>query len=226
MIEKICEALFSMQDIAYRDFHAALMPTVQKERIIGIRVPRLRAYAKRLAKTDSAAIFLAELPHFYYEENNLHAFLIEELGDYQETVCALDAFLPYVDNWATCDMLRPKIFRSHTDALYPKVREWISSEHPYTVRYGVGMLCSYYLGDAFSPDHLALAATIKSDEYYVQMMVAWYFATALAQQREAAWPYFKERKLEATTHRMAVRKAIESKRIDDETKRALRALLR
>lgn len=222
--EKIRADLFKMQDISYRDFHARLMPTISKARIIGVRVPLLRAYAKKLVGTESASLFLIDTPHFYYEENNLHAFLIERIGTYQETVDALDCFLPYVDNWATCDGMRPKVLARHLPEFYPKVREWIASTHAYTVRYGVGMLCSYYLGDGFSPDHLALASSIGSEEYYVKMMVAWYFATALALQREAALPYFTERKLDPLTHRMAMRKAMESLRIDSVTKQLLKSL--
>ena len=224
MRDKIRAELLAMQDLSYRDFHARLMPMVLKERIIGVRVPLLRAYAKRLAGTESAALFLRDLPHFYYEENNLHAFLIERIGKYEETLDALDRFLPYVDNWATCDGMRPKVLARHLPEFYPKVREWISSSHAYTVRYGVGMLCSYYLGDGFSTDHLALASSIGSEEYYVKMMVAWYFATALALQREAALPYFTERKLDPLTHRMAMRKAMESLRIDSVTKQLLKSL--
>lgn len=220
--ESIREDLFAMQDQAYRDFHARLMPTVSYERIIGIRVPRLRAYAKKIANTESATLFLYDLPHFYYEENNLHAFLIERIGSYEDTVAALDRFLPYIDNWATCDGMRPKVFARHLTDLYPTVRKWIASERPYTVRYGVGMLCSYYLGDAFSPEHLALAASIESEEYYVKMMVAWYFATALARQYDAALPYVTQKCLDPMTHRMTVRKAIESRKIGEETKKMLR----
>lgn len=218
------EALFALKDPSYRDFQCKLMPTVPSETVIGVRTPALRAFAQQFACMPEARAFLEDLPHTYYEENNLHAFLIERIGGLDDTLSALDRFLPYVDNWATCDMMRPKIFQKHPEALLKKIHEWLASGHTYTVRFAIGMLLSYYLDVYFRPEHLALAADIQSDEYYVNMMVAWYFATALAKQYDAALPYFEARRLAPWTHNKAIQKAIESFRVLDEHKVCLRAL--
>ncbi|MGI6695658.1 MAG: DNA alkylation repair protein [Christensenellales bacterium] len=223
----IQERLFALQDLAYRDFQAKLMPTVDKARVIGVRTPALRQYARELAGTPEAAAFLAKLPHDYYEENNLHGFLIERIKGYEETVAALDAFLPHVDNWATCDLMRPRAFKKRPAALYPaQIDSWLASPHPYTVRFGLGMLLWLYLDEGFEPEMLARAAGIRSDEYYVNMMVAWYFATALAKQPEAALPYLKNHRLPRWTHNKAIQKAVESRRISAERKTYLKALRR
>lgn len=219
----IREYLFSQRDEKYADFTASLIPTTDRKSIIGVRTPILRKYAKGLSREEAEA-FMRSLPHKYYEENNLHAFLICGMRDYDTAIAEVEHFLPCVDNWATCDSMRPKIFKSHTDALYGRVLEWAKSDRVYTVRYAVGMLCSYYLDDAFLPAQLALAAEIESDEYYINMMVAWYFATALAKQREAALPYFAEEKLREPVLSMARRKACESFRVPDDDKALLRRL--
>ena len=166
------------------------------------------------------------LLHDYYEENNLHAFLIEGIRDYEECIRALDAFLPYVDNWATCDMMAPKIFKKHLAKLEPKIEEWMASEHVYTVRYGIGMLMRYYLDEEFETEYLEKVAAVESEEYYVKMMAAWYFATALAKQYEKTLPFLTEGRLEKWTHNKAVQKAVESNRITAEQKKYLRTLKR
>lgn len=218
------KTLFSMQDLSYRDFHSKLMPTIEKEKIIGIRTPMLRKFAKEFAKTEECEIFLRDLPHTYYEENNLHGFLLEMEKDYDRLVDRLDIFLPYVDNWATCDMIRPKILKKHLKEFLPKVQEWLDSDKVYTIRYGIGMLLSFYLDEEFHPEYLEWVAQIRSDEYYVNMMIAWYFATALAKQYETTLPYIVEKRLDVWTHNKAIQKAIESYRVTEEQKAYLRTL--
>lgn len=218
------KTLFSMQDLSYRDFHAKLMPTIEKEKIIGIRTPQLRKFAKEFAKTEEREAFMNDLPHQYYEENNLHGFLLEMEKDYDKLVEKIDAFLPYVDNWATCDMMRPKILKKHLKEFLPKVQEWLSSDKVYTIRYGIGMLLSFYLDEEFLPEYLECVAQIRSKEYYVNMMIAWYFATALAKQYETTLPYIEEKRLDVWTHNKAIQKAIESYRITTEQKEYLRKL--
>lgn len=220
---EIQKQLFALQDLTYRDFHAKLIPTIDRQFIIGVRTPALRRLAKSLVGTKEAALFLQALPHTYYEENNLHAFLIEQIKDPPALFAALDAFLPFVDNWATCDSLRPPLFKKHPAALLPHVEGWLSSGDVYTVRYGIGMLLSYYLDEQFDPLYLERVAAIRSEEYYIRMMVAWYFATALAKQYEAALPFITARRLEPWTHNKSIQKAIESYRITPEQKAYLRA---
>lgn len=224
VIESVQRRLFELQDLEYRDFHAKLMPTVDKERIIGIRTPVLRRFAKEYGKSEDAGEFMKVLPHDYYEENNLHGFLIEGIKDYEQCIRALDAFLPYVDNWATCDMMAPKVFKKHLPELERKIDEWTASEHTYTIRYGIGMLMRFYLDDEFQMKYPEKAASVESEDYYVKMMTAWYFATALAKQYDAVLPFIEERRLEKWTHNKAVQKAVESNRITDEQKKYLRTL--
>lgn len=224
-IEKTVQArLFEMQDLKYRDFHSKLMPTVDKEKIIGVRVPELRKFAKEFAKTEEAKDFLKILPHKYYEENNIHAFLIEQIKDFDECVSALDDFLLYVDNWATCDMMTPKVFKKNTDKLLPKINEWLISDYAYEVRFAIGMLMKLYLDENFDEKYLKLVAGVKSDEYYINMMIAWYFATALAKQWEKALPYIENKSLDNWTHNKAIEKAVESYRITKEQKEYLKTL--
>lgn len=224
-IEKTVQsALFSMQDKGYQSFQCQLMPTVDRETVIGVRTPLLRAYAKKLAPTATGQAFLEILPHTYYEENNLHAFLIEQIGDFEKTVFEVDRFLPYINNWATCDSLSPKVFRTNREALLPHLYRWMSSEHPYTVRFGIAGLMRYFLTEAFSDAYPRDVARIQSEEYYVNMMIAWYFATALAFQYERVLPYVKERRLSPWIHAKAVQKAIESRRLTQGQKDELRLL--
>ena len=222
--ECIRAELFRLQDEQYRAFQSALMPTVPKEKVIGVRVPALRKLAKRLAGTPRAEAFLQELPHFYYEENNLHAFLVEAIRDYSEALRATEKFLPYIDNWATCDCFCPKVFAKHKKELLVPIRRWLDSGDAYTVRYGMEMLMRYYLDDAFRPEYLEWVADVRSTEYYINMMRAWYFATALAKQPDAALPWLTEKRLDLWTHNKAIQKAVESRRIPPGMKRQLRAL--
>ena len=222
--ECIRAELFRLQDEQYCAFQSALMPTVPKEKVIGVRVPALRKLAKRLAGTPRAEAFLQELPHFYYEENNLHAFLVEAIRDYSKALRATEKFLPYIDNWATCDCFCPKVFAKHKKELLVPIRRWLDSGEAYTVRYGMEMLMRYYLDDVFRPEYLEWVADVRSTEYYINMMRAWYFATALAKQPDAALPWLTEKRLDLWTHNKAIQKAVESRRIPPGMKQLLRGL--
>ncbi|MBR5519842.1 MAG: DNA alkylation repair protein [Clostridia bacterium] len=216
--------LEALADPAYRAFHAKLIPTVDPTRILGVRTPELRRFAVRLAKTPMAAEFLQELPHATYDEDNLHAFLLERFTDFDALIAALDRFLPYVDNWATCDMMRPKLFTRKREALLPVIMRWLTSTHVYTVRFAIEMLMCHYLDDAFSVEFPRMVAAVDDTEYYVHMMVAWYFATALAMQYDAILPYFETPRLSPQTHNKALQKALESHRLSSEQKAYLRTL--
>ncbi len=216
--------LFELQDLNYRDFHAKLMPTVYKERVIGVRTPALRKFAKEFGKTKEAEEFLKQLPHEYYEEDNLHGFLIAGMKDFDRCIEELERFLPYVDNWATCDLLSPKIFKKHLQELLVKIRVWTVSEHTYMIRFGVGMLMSLYLDEAFELEYPEMVSGIRSNEYYVNMMIAWYFATALAKQYEAVLPFIENGRLDKWAHNKAIQKAVESCRVTDEKKAYLKTL--
>ena len=220
----IKSALFAMADEKYRDFHSSLMPTVPKEKIIGVRVPVLRKFAKELYKTPEAEYFLSFLPHEYYEENNLHAFLIEQIPDFEECLFAINKFLPFVDNWATCDGLSPKIFKKHKPELLKQIKIWICAKDAYSVRFGIKMLMEHFLDEDFSLEYPKIVAEIKSEEYYICMMKAWYFATALAKQYAAVLPFIENCVLEKWTHNKAIQKAIESYRITKEQKEYLKTL--
>lgn len=224
MEQTIQQQLFALQDLEYRAFQCKLMPTVDPKTVIGVRTPELRKLAKALANTPEAAVFLQTLPHTYYEENNLHAFLLEKIQDYHQAIDALNRFLPYVDNWATCDSMCPKVLGKHLPQLLEQISRWLASGHPYTVRFGIGMLLRFYLEDAFEPGFLDMVAGIRSEEYYVNMMIAWYFATALAKQYDAALPYLQERRLPPWVHNKTIQKAVESYRVSDSQKACLRAL--
>lgn len=228
-IEEIRKQLLELQDLKYRDFNTKLIPTVDPETVIGVRTPVLRNLAKELARSSAnwqAEIepFFTDLPHKYFEENNLHGFLIEKIKDYNEAMDKLEKFLPYVDNWATCDITSPKVFKKHLSELYKKILVWIKSDNTYTVRYSIGMLMSYYLDDNFEPGMLKLVADVESEEYYINMMRAWYFATAFAKQREAALQYFENKRMDKWTHNKAIQKCVESYRVSDEDKQYLRTL--
>ncbi len=225
LVEEYIEGrLFELQDPRYRDFHSRLMPTIDKETIIGVRTPALRKLAKEYAKMPESAEFLKQLPHRYYEENNLHGFLIEGIKDYDACMEAVNRFLPYVDNWATCDLMAPKVFAKHLSEVEEQARRWIASGETYTVRYGIGTLMRYYLDEHFSVAYPELVASVRSEEYYVNMMIAWYFATALAKQYEAVLPFLEQRRLPKWTHNKAIQKAVESYRITDEQKAYLKTL--
>ncbi len=223
-MEAITQKLFELADVKYRDFQANLLPTVDKATIIGVRTPALRKLAKEMAGSAKAAAFMLELPHTYYDENQLHTFLISFCKDYDICIAQIEAFLPYIDNWATCDQLSPKILQKNPEDLLLHIKKWLASEHTYTIRFGMEMLMSFYLEAKFQPEYLAWVAGVQSEEYYVKMMVAWYFATALAKQYDAAIPYLEQHKLEQWTHRKTIQKACESYRITAEQKAYLRTL--
>lgn len=216
--------LFDLQDIQYRSFQQVLIPTVPPDRIIGVRVPDLRNLAKKFSSDKKSESFLHSLPHYYYEENNIHIYLINNLKDFNSAVSELESFLPYIDNWATCDNYGGKVFKKNHEQTYPYILKWIKSKKPFTVRYGIGLLMSNYLNEYFSADMPEFVVSIKSDNYYVNMMCAWYMATALAKQKNTVLPYFTEFKMNQAVHSLAVKKAIESFRIDDRTKSLLRSL--
>lgn len=222
----IREELFALQDFKYKEFHKKLIPTVDEDTIIGVRIPALRALVKEFSGTEEAAEFMKELPHKYYEENNVHAFLIEKIKDYDICIRELDRFLPFVDNWATCDSMSPKVLKKHLPELLDKIKEWMASEHIYTVRFGIELLMSYYLDEAFDEKYLQMVADVHSEEYYINMMIAWYFATALAKQYEATLPYIEQQKLDVWIHNKTIQKAVESYRISPEQKSYLRTLRR
>ncbi len=224
MTNDIMADLLSMKDEEYKNFHSALMPTIDPESVIGIRVPVLRKYAKDLYKKGGYEDFLQGLPHKYYEENNLHAFLIEQEKDYGTLIEKLNAFLPYVDNWATCDMMSPKVFKSHKSELLIEIEAWLNSEEAYTIRYGIKCLMQYYLDGDFDVSFAQRVAEIKSDEYYVNMMRAWYFATALCKQYDTCIKFLENKLLDKWTHNKTISKVCESYRISPETKVYLKNL--
>ena len=223
IIEKIRQELFSLQDVAYGDFQAKLMPTVPRETVIGVRTPALRKYAKALTKEKDIAEFLQDLPHKYFEENQLHAFIISEEKNFEECIRQINLFLPYVDNWATSDQKSPKVFAKHRPELLEQIKVWIASDKTYTIRYGIRMLMAHFLEEDFDIQYVEMVAAVKSEEYYVKMMVAWYFATALAKQYEAVVPFIENRRLEEWTHRKAIQKSVESYRITKEQKEYLKS---
>ena len=226
MVEEIRKQLFSMQDIAYRDFQSKLIPAVDKNTVIGVRTPELRKYAKQLAKEEGISEFLRDLPHIYFDENQLHAFIISEIKDYETCMEEVKLFLPYVDNWATCDQMLPKAFKNHEKELLENIRKWMVSDKIYTVRFAIGMLMKYFLDEKFDLEYPKMVADIRSEEYYINMMIAWYFATALAKQYEAIVPFIENQCLELWTHNKAIQKSIESYRITKEQKEYLRSLKR
>ena len=222
----IAAQLFALQDKTYAGFQSKLIPTIPRETIIGVRTPDLRKIAKQVSKTHAAKEFMLTLPHRYFDENQLHAFILSEEKDFDACIAELERFLPYVDNWATCDQLSPECFKKHTQELIPRIRRWMASRRTYTIRFGMGMLMRYYLDEAFKPKYLEWVAVVQSEEYYIRMMQAWFFATAIAKQWDAAFPYIGQHRLHPWTHNKAIQKAIESYRITDEQKRILRALRR
>lgn len=224
--KKIREELEAMQDIPYREFNCKLIPTKEKSDILGIRMPILRAYAKKLLKERGEAVeeFLGDLPHLYFEEYNLHILLLEGEKDYEKLILKLEEVLPYVDNWATCDISSPKIFKKHPEKLYEKALEWISSDKTYTVRYGIGVLMEHYLDEKFKTEMLDIVAGVSSEQYYVKMMQAWYFATALAKQYEKTVHVLESKRLDKFVQNKSIQKAIESRRVEEDRKTYLRSL--
>lgn len=225
MQKTIQQQLFELQDLKYRDFHAKLVPGMNVNDIIGVRTPELRKYAKQLAKDERVGDFLAVLPHRYLDEMNLHGFIISELKDYNECLEEIERFLPYLNNWATCDLLSPKAFKQKKNRvrLIEDIKRWMASDEPFIIRFGIEMLMSFYLDEDFKPEYLKWVSDIRHEHYYVKMMVAWYFATALAKQWESTLPYIVESTLEKWTHNKAIQKAVDSYRITPEQKELLKS---
>lgn len=224
VMNEVRQRLFGMQDKAYADFHSRLIPEIARDRIIGVRTPKLRRYAAEFSKNADSAAFLAILPHRYYEENNLHAFLIERIGVFEKTVAALDRFLPYVDNWATCDMMSPKALAKNKPALKAKAFEWISSDRTFTVRYGIKVMMDHFLGDDFDSSMPDALAALRSEEYYVRMAIAWYFQAALAKRYDEILPYLEKKRLDPWVHNKTIQKCTESRRMTADQKAYLRKL--
>ncbi|MCR5005461.1 MAG: DNA alkylation repair protein [Clostridiales bacterium] len=224
IIEEIRNRLYELQDPAYGDFQARLIPTVDPERIIGVRTPELRSLAKELAKREEIERFLEDLPHRFFDEDQLHAFIISLTKDLRTALEQVDRFLPFVDNWATCDQMSPKVFKKHHQELLPMIKTWVISGEIYTIRFGVGMLMQHFLDEDFDIAYPHIVAGIRSEAYYVRMMQAWYFATALAKQYEAVLPFLVEQRLDPWTHNKTIQKAVESYRITAEQKLYLKSL--
>ena len=223
-MKQIVDILKSKQDLKYRKIQLSIIPNIDSDRIIGVRTPELRNLAKELSGGELAKEFLNELPHYYFEENQLHSFLISRIKDYKECLTAVNKFLPYVDNWATCDQLSPKAFIKNKGALINEIKKWLKINHVYTKRFAIEMLMSHYLGEEFKEEYLELVANIKSEEYYLNMMIAWYFATALAKQYDSSIMYIKDKRLSPWVHNKTIQKAVESYRITDEQKIYLKTL--
>lgn len=220
----ITERLFSLRDDGYREFQCKLIPNVAPETVLGIRIPALRHLAKELRGTPDESVFLAGLPHNYHDEYNLHGLLISACKDYDKTVYLLKNFLPYVDNWATCDLIRPCVFCQNQAQLLPNIKDWISADHAYTVRFGLEMLMVHYLGEDSISEYLRMAANVVQDEYYVRMMVAWFFATALTAKFDQTIVWLENRQLSPWIHNKAIQKAVESRQISADKKVYLKAL--
>lgn len=225
-ITPIQERLFTSQDTDYKAFNKTLLPTVDEHTMIGIRMPVLKKFAKEFFRTEPECVadFMNSLPHQYFEENNLHAFFIENISDFDTAIKETERFLPFIDNWATCDSFAPRIFKKYPDAVYQKILQWIQSDQPYTVRYAIGLLLSNYLDEQFRPEMLELVSGVRSSEYYINMMIAWYFSFALIKQYDTAIPYIEKKILDPFTHRKTIQKAVESRRISVEIKAYLKTL--
>ena len=224
IVDEIREELFAMQDEKYRDFQGKLIPTAGADTVIGVRTPQLRKYAGHLLKREDIFRFLDDLPHKYFDENQLHAFILSGMKDYDRCIEEVIRFLPYVDNWATCDQMSPKVFRKHKQELLKNIEAWIVSEETYTVRFGIGMLMEHFLDDDYDVKYPEMVAKVRSEEYYVNMMIAWYFATALAKQYDTVIAFIEGRRLDTWTHNKAIQKSVESYRITDEQKAYLKSL--
>ena len=218
------EELFKLQDTEYRDFNSSLIPGIEKETVIGVRIPVLRKFAKEYAKSGETEQFMTELPHKYYEENNLHMMLVAQIKDYNKCISETEKFLPHIDNWATCDSPLPKCFDKNKEDVLERAKNWIATDTTYVKRYGMGVMMRLFLDEDFKEEYIQLVAGVKSEEYYVNMMIAWYMATALAKQWDAAIPYIQERRLSEWVHRKSIQKAVESYRITPEQKEYLKGL--
>lgn len=223
---EIQKKLFELQDIGYAEFQSKLTPTVPRETFIGVRVPEVRKLAKSYSKDPECQEFLKELPHLYYDENMLHGLLLSEMKDYDACISAVDIFLPYVDNWAVCDIMSPKVFKKHKEELLEKIKIWATSDQVYTCRFGLEMLMTHFLDEDYRAEYLEIAAGVHSEEYYVNMMIAWFFATALAKQWDTTIPYITENRLSEWVHNKTIQKSRESYRITDEQKKYLKGLKR
>ncbi len=224
--DDIRKELKKLQDKGYRDMQVTIIPTVEADSIIGVRTPALRQLAKELSKREEISEFLSDLPHKFFEENQLHAFILSGMKDAESCIRLVDEFLPYVDNWATCDQMSPKVFKKHKQLLLENVDKWIRSDHTYVKRFAIGMLMEHFLDEDFKTSYLTKVSKIRSEEYYVNMMIAWYFATALAKQYDAALPFIEKQKLDKWTHNKSIQKAVESYRITPEQKEYLKTLKR
>lgn len=220
----IREELFALQDISYADFQSKLTPNIPRDLFIGVRIPEARKLAKRIVGEPETLKFLTDLPHRYYDENILHGLIVSEMKDYDTCIVAVDEFLPYIDNWAVCDIMSPKIFKKNKTVLLEKIKEWSKSEKEYTCRFGIEMLMTHFLDDDFKTEYLEIPVSINSEEYYVQMMIAWFFATALAKQWDATIKYIEEQRLDTWAHNKTIQKACESKRITLKQKEYLKSL--
>ena len=221
---EIVAELFRLRDEDYALMQAKIIPTVSQDRIIGVRTPALRIFAKSLSQDQDIEAFLAYLPHPYFDEDQLHAFVISLEKDFDKCIAKVDTFLPFIDNWATCDQLSPKVFKKEPEKLLPYIQTWIRSDKTYTVRFAIGMLMQHFLDERFETKYADEVASIRSEEYYVNMMIAWYFATALAKQYERVLPYLEEKRLSDWIHNKTIQKSIESYRITDKQKAYLRTL--
>ena len=220
----LIDELYKLQDKEYQSLQVKIIPSVSSDSIIGVRTPELRKLAKKLVKDNKYQDFLEKLPHKFFDENQLHAFIISEIKDYEECIIELNKFLPYVDNWATCDQMSPKVFKKHKKELLIEIKKWLITKETYTIRFGIGMLMQHYLDDDFKKEYLKIVSKIKSKEYYVNMMIAWFFATSLAKQYEETIPYIENKRLDSWTHNKTIQKAIESYRITEEKKEYLKSL--
>ncbi len=223
-ITDLHKKLYELQDLKYRDMQIKIIPNIDPESVIGVRTPELKAMAKEMLKAGDYMAFLGKLPHKYFEENQLHAFIISGIKDMDVCMEELEKFLPYVDNWATCDQMSPKIFKKHREILLIHIKKWITSGKTYSVRFGVGMLMEHFLDEDYDSKYPEMVAKLRSKEYYVNMMIAWYFATALAKQYESILPYIEEKRLDDWTHNKAIQKSVESRRITEEQKTYLKSL--
>ena len=222
--EKIINMLFSLKDEKYKDFQAPLIPNIEKKTIIGVRTPDLKILVKSIKNDEDTKDFLNILPHEYFDEYQIHAFLINEIKDFSECIKYTESFLPFTDNWATCDSLNPKVFKKEKQNLIPYIFKWIKDDHTYTVRFSIKMLMAHFLDSDFSDEYPQMVSTLRSDEYYINMMISWYFATALAKQYNFVISYIENKVLPLWVHNKTIQKAIESRRITESQKQYLRSL--
>ena len=221
---KILDRLMEAKDDKYKEFQAKLVPNVQPETILGIRTPEMRKIAKEVFESEDRDLFLNSLPHKYYEENLVHFFVISMIKDFDQCIQEVERFLPYVDCWPVSDQATPKAFKKNHSKLIPYIKKWIKSKHVYTARFGIRMLMNEFLEEDFKEEYLELVASIKGEDYYLKMMVAWYFATALAKRYDESIPFIEKRKLSEWVHKKAIQKALESFRVSEEHKKYLKSL--